>query len=55
MRTIAEFVSSPALIEAMREIGIDYAQGYAVGEPRPFHSVYSGWAPQDRLTPGAAE
>lgn len=35
-RTVAEFVESQAILEALREIGIDYAQGYALGRPQPF-------------------
>ncbi|MFX1737181.1 EAL domain-containing protein [Paraburkholderia sp. A1RI_3L] len=35
-RTIAEFVESPAILGVLNEIGIDYAQGYAIGRPMPF-------------------
>jgi len=35
-RTIAEFAESPATVEALRAIGVDYAQGYAVARPVPF-------------------
>ncbi|MEJ5187910.1 MAG: EAL domain-containing protein [Breznakiellaceae bacterium] len=35
LKTIAEFVRSPAIIERLRRIGVDYAQGYALAEPRP--------------------
>jgi diguanylate cyclase (GGDEF)-like protein len=38
-RTVAEFVESNEIIEALREIGVDYAQGYAIGKPSPFESV----------------
>jgi diguanylate cyclase (GGDEF)-like protein/PAS domain S-box-containing protein len=34
-RTIAEFVENDAILEALREIGVDYAQGYAIARPRP--------------------
>jgi EAL domain-containing protein (putative c-di-GMP-specific phosphodiesterase class I) len=37
-RTIAEFVESEDILQALREIGVDYAQGYAVGKPKPFNS-----------------
>jgi EAL domain-containing protein (putative c-di-GMP-specific phosphodiesterase class I) len=26
------------MLQALREIGVDYAQGYAVGKPKPFNS-----------------
>jgi EAL domain-containing protein (putative c-di-GMP-specific phosphodiesterase class I) len=38
--TVAEFVESDGIISALREIGVDYAQGYAIGKPSPFESVY---------------
>src|SRR5258708_16738350 len=38
--TIAEFVESDEVLGALREIGVDYAQGYAIEKPSPFESVY---------------
>ncbi|MDD2790386.1 MAG: EAL domain-containing protein [Sulfurimonas sp.] len=35
MKVIAEFVSSEELSEAVKELGIDYMQGYYYGEPKP--------------------
>jgi EAL domain-containing protein (putative c-di-GMP-specific phosphodiesterase class I) len=35
-RTIAESVESQDILRALRDIGVDYAQGYAVGKPEPF-------------------
>jgi len=32
-RTVAEYVESPDLLKAVKEIGIDFGQGYYVGEP----------------------
>ena len=37
--TIAEFVESDAILEKLREIGIDYAQGYGISLPRPFEDT----------------
>ncbi|WP_235981430.1 EAL domain-containing protein [Aquipseudomonas ullengensis] len=34
--TVAEFVESEAILAALREIGIDYAQGYVLDVPKPF-------------------
>jgi EAL domain-containing protein (putative c-di-GMP-specific phosphodiesterase class I) len=39
-RTIAEFVESSEILAALREIGVDYAQGYAIGKPAPFETMY---------------
>ena len=35
LATVAEFVEDPAILPVLREIGVDYAQGYAIGRPRP--------------------
>lgn len=33
LKTVAEYVESPMILQALREIGVDYAQGYAVHKP----------------------
>jgi EAL domain-containing protein (putative c-di-GMP-specific phosphodiesterase class I) len=38
-RTIAEFVENEAILEKLRQIGVDYAQGYAIGRPRPIDEM----------------
>jgi diguanylate cyclase (GGDEF)-like protein/PAS domain S-box-containing protein len=35
IRTIAEFVESGEILERLRGIGVDYAQGYGIGRPAP--------------------
>jgi len=34
-RTIAEYVTDPAILASLKRIGVDYAQGYWLGKPRP--------------------
>ena len=36
VKTIAEFVENAALLQALRDMGLDYAQGYGVSRPEPF-------------------
>jgi EAL domain-containing protein (putative c-di-GMP-specific phosphodiesterase class I) len=43
-RTVAEFVESPEILQRLHELGVDYAQGYAVERPQPIESLYSGSA-----------
>jgi Amt family ammonium transporter len=35
LKTIAEYVSSEAILDRVREIGVDYGQGYHLGQPVP--------------------
>lgn len=35
VKTVAEFVHSPQVYEIVKTMGIDYAQGYFIGEPKP--------------------
>jgi diguanylate cyclase (GGDEF)-like protein/PAS domain S-box-containing protein len=35
-RTIAEFVETPQIEQALLEIGVDFAQGYIIERPQPF-------------------
>lgn len=41
-KTIAEFVESEAIMKVLHDIGVDYAQGYWIGEPRPLASLEEG-------------
>ncbi|MEG1281552.1 MAG: EAL domain-containing protein [Comamonas sp.] len=36
MKTIAEFAATPDIVVQLRSMGVDYAQGYATGVPKPF-------------------
>jgi diguanylate cyclase (GGDEF)-like protein len=38
-KTIAEFVENKAILKKLQEIGIDYAQGYAIGQPQPLKQL----------------
>ena len=38
-KTVAEFVDSEAVLSSLAVIGVDYAQGYAVGKPRPIDEI----------------
>lgn len=40
IRTVAEYVESPAHLEALREIGIDYAQGYEIHKPARLDELF---------------
>ncbi|EQD44656.1 diguanylate cyclase/phosphodiesterase, partial [mine drainage metagenome] len=40
--TVAEFVESDAIAKRVRELGVDYAQGYAFGVPEPLETVLAG-------------
>ena len=35
VKTVAEFVESEEIITRLKEIGIDYAQGFGISRPRP--------------------
>jgi len=41
LKTIAEYVASEAILDKLREIGVDYGQGYHLGAPRPLAELGS--------------
>jgi diguanylate cyclase (GGDEF)-like protein/PAS domain S-box-containing protein len=46
IRTIAEFVENEAILRAVCDIGVDYAQGYCIAKPAPIEA----WLCSDPLT-----
>lgn len=40
IKTVAEYVENETILESVRDIGVDYAQGYAVWELEPL--VFAG-------------
>jgi diguanylate cyclase (GGDEF)-like protein len=49
MRTVGEFAEDPKIIEALRGVGVDYAQGYGVARPMPFTTSAANDAGEARL------
>nr|WP_245742444.1 EAL domain-containing protein [Marinobacter segnicrescens] len=35
LKTVAEFVENQAIVDELRQLGVDYAQGFHLGKPRP--------------------
>jgi len=38
--TVAEFVENTAILERVRQIGVDFAQGYGIGKPQPLKRFF---------------
>jgi PAS domain S-box-containing protein len=51
MKTIAVFVSDDETVQLLRQLGVGYAQGYAVGRPQPVTDALGPDAPA-QLPPG---
>lgn len=41
--TIAEFVALPETLQLLHELGVNYAQGYYIGEPMPVAELSNQW------------
>jgi EAL domain-containing protein (putative c-di-GMP-specific phosphodiesterase class I) len=41
IQTVAEYAESEAVIEQLRKLGVDYAQGYGIGRPQPIEKFWS--------------
>lgn len=39
LKTVAEFVDKPAVLARVRELGIDYAQGFLLHQPEPIDNI----------------
>ena len=44
VKTVAEFVDRPKVLEHVREIGIDYAQGFLLHRPEPMENLFGAAA-----------
>ncbi len=38
-KTIAEFVENERIFNLLKELGVDYAQGYGIGKPVPLNEL----------------
>lgn len=39
IKTIAEYVESAEILELLREIGVDFVQGYEIAKPIPISDI----------------
>ncbi len=40
--TVAEYVESRAILDRLRELGVTFGQGYALGRPQPLETIFGG-------------
>ncbi len=45
LKTVAEFVDKPVVLERLREIGVDFAQGFLIHRPAPIDQLIKVTAP----------
>ncbi|MGH1357527.1 MAG: EAL domain-containing protein [Burkholderiaceae bacterium] len=50
VRTVAEYVEVPEILERVRELGIDYAQGFLIHKPQPIQELMKLAAEIPRLS-----
>lgn len=43
LETVAEFVDKPELLSCVRDMGVDYAQGFFIHQPEPIDSFFQSW------------
>ena len=48
LKTIAEFVENEEIIQVLKTLGIDYAQGYGISRPYPLDELVASLAPHSR-------
>jgi len=41
METVAEYVGDDGTLDLLRELGVDHAQGFHVGAPRPVAELWA--------------
>jgi diguanylate cyclase (GGDEF)-like protein/PAS domain S-box-containing protein len=51
IQTIAEFVENNAILEKLRNLGVDYAQGYGISKPYPLEDSVSKQSMSGQLPP----
>lgn len=39
IKTVAEFVENEAILKCIRNIGVDYVQGYGISNPQPIDEL----------------
>jgi EAL domain-containing protein (putative c-di-GMP-specific phosphodiesterase class I) len=54
LKTIAEFVEDEATLVRLRELGVDYAQGYGIHAPQPLDAILERYVEAARVPAGAA-
>ncbi|MGA7800133.1 MAG: EAL domain-containing protein [Gammaproteobacteria bacterium] len=53
--TIAEFVEDTAILEALREVGVDYAQGFVVGQVISIEEMLESLSRSQSVLPGGGQ
>lgn len=53
IRTIAEFVESESILLRLRNIGVDYAQGYWLARPKPLELLSASGTESSKLRPAS--
>jgi EAL domain-containing protein (putative c-di-GMP-specific phosphodiesterase class I) len=46
-QTIAEFVGDAATVDLLRQYGVNFAQGYHIGKPRPLLEMHTPPTPEE--------